>query len=397
MSNILLIDTNFSSVPIYNCLVRLGHSVYVVGSNPKDCLAKCVALYEKIDYSNLNKVQELIKKRDIKYIVPGCNDRSYMICAALNHDGRYPGIDTTQTTATINNKEKFRRFAQKHCLPVPALLSPEEIGTQWPVIVKPVDAYSGRGITIIQESDRDHLSIAAARAIEFSSSKTYIIEDYVQGQLYSHSAFIQRGQVLIDYIVEEHCTANPFVVDTSRVRYDFSQQMLMKLRENVRTMAKELNLQDGLVHTQLIVKGKDYWLIEVTRRCPGDLYSQLIELSTGTNYAENYVRSFIDMPLAILSSNESKLIMRHTISQPIDCILGFIKFHTPLQIERLVPISSAGDKVCASPAGRIAVLFAKADSVNEFNNLFNATLERKIYHVSPDEYARDNYAHYTIS
>jgi hypothetical protein len=40
MAKVLLVDTNFSSLPIYHALVALGHDVHVVGNNPVDCLAK---------------------------------------------------------------------------------------------------------------------------------------------------------------------------------------------------------------------------------------------------------------------------------------------------------------------------------------------------------------------
>lgn len=383
MSKVLLVDTNFSSSPIYNYLVDAGHEVYVVGGNPNDFLAKCVENYVNFDYTNLDKIRQFIHNHRIDFIVPGCNDRSYQVCAALNQERLYSGIDSLETTETINNKEKFRAFATSHRLPVPQVVSTEHVGNHSPLIVKPVDAYSGRGVTIIREYGKLELAEAIAKAKQFSCSKTCIIEDYVEGQLYSHSAFIEQGEIIVDHIVEEHCTANPFVVDTSRVVYDFSECMLNQLRNSIRTMAKELRMVDGLVHTQFIKKGDKHWLIEVTRRCPGDLYSQLIELSTGMSYAENYTRPFINLPFDFkVKRHEPVWIMRHTISDLVEQIFGSIHFHVPIKIEKLVPVSLAGDKVKASPFGRIAILFAKTDSSIELNELFSRTLSRSFYTIN---------------
>jgi biotin carboxylase len=382
MSNVLLVDTNFSSGPIYQYLIQAGHQVYVVGGNPKDSLAKCVDNYANFDYTDLDKTRELIAEKQIDFIVPGCNDRSYFVCAELNEDGRYPGIDTLNATETINNKEQFRSFATKYGLPVPKVLAEIEIGTRWPVIVKPVDTYSGRGVTIIQEIEKEELLAAITRAREFSPTQTCIVEDYVEGQLYSHTAFISQGEVVVDYIVEEHGTANRFVVDTSRVIYDFPEDMCARLRENIYVLARELQLKDGLVHTQFIMKDNDYWIIEITRRCPGDLYSQLIELSTGLNYAENYTRPFVNTPFHFEFEKEQKWIMRHTISQPIQHIFGSIQFHVPIKIEKLVPISLVGDVLKPSPYGRIAILFAKTNNKAELTDLFTRTLNRELYAIS---------------
>jgi carbamoylphosphate synthase large subunit len=382
MHKVLLVDTNVSSSPIYNYLIEDGNEVFVVGGNPNDFLAKSAKNYINTDYSNVDKTRELIEKLNIEYIVPGCNDRSYQVCAELNSHGKFYGIDSVEATETINNKEKFRVFATKIGLPVPLVFPVEAVGQVWPIIVKPVDAFSGRGITILHESERHELQSAINCSEEFSPSKTCLIEEYVEGQLYSHTAFISGSNIVADFIVEEHSTANPFVVDTSRVVYDFPIEMLGRIRDGIALMAEKLNLVDGLVHTQFIKNKEKYWLIEVTRRCPGDLYSQLIELSTGFNYAETYARPFIKQRFSFEKNIlKQSWIMRHTISQPTEGIFGAIQFKLPIHIEKLVPISLAGDMIKASPFGRIALLFVKTNSESEILNLLQKTLGRCLYTV----------------
>ena len=47
--NILLLDTNFSSAPIYEYLIEEGNEVYVIGNNPNDFLAKSAKNYIQSD------------------------------------------------------------------------------------------------------------------------------------------------------------------------------------------------------------------------------------------------------------------------------------------------------------------------------------------------------------
>jgi len=382
MQRVLLVDTNFSSASIYNYLVQSGCEVFVVGGNPKDFLAKSVKNYINLDYSNVDRTREIIEKMNIDYIVPGCNDRSYQVCAELNSKGSYYGIDTLETTEIINNKDKFRTFATQICLPVPRVITNERVGEIWPLIVKPVDAYSGHGMTIVRKTEQHELQSAIDLAKEFSRSKTVIIEEYVEGQLYSHSAFISDCKIVVDFIVEEYGTANPFVVDTSRVLYDFPLEMLNRIRERITLLAKKLNLVDGLVHTQFIKKEESFWLIEVTRRCPGDLYGQLIELSTGYKYAETYARSFLKQKFSFEKNTLKKSwVMRHTISQPTEGVLGSIQFNFPILIEKMIPISLAGDMIKASPFGRIALIFLRSNSEEELLELYQKTLNRSLYTI----------------
>lgn len=382
MAKILLLDTNISSSPIYNHLLCNGNEVFVVGGNPNDFLAKSVKNYVNIDYSKIHQIRELIDSLNIKYIVPGCNDLSYQICSELNSEDKFPGLDTFEVTETINNKEKFRAFAQKIGLPVPKVIPQDNVNNVWPIIIKPVDAYSGRGITIVHESDRKMLSAAIQQAKEFSRSKTCIIEEYIEGQLFSHSAFISNGGILLDFIVEEHGTANPFVVDTSYVVYDFPSKILLKIREAILLLVKELKLVDGLIHTQFILEASSFWIIEITRRCPGDLYSQLIEMSTGFPYSEAYLKPFINQ---VIKLNDNELsqshILRHTISQPKEGLFGSLQFKLPIQIEKIFPLSLAGDIVKCSPFGRIGLLFLRANSESELKYLLQLALARELYSI----------------
>lgn len=380
MQKVLLVDTNFSAAPIYDYLVNSEYEVFVCGSNPFDFLARTARNYINLDYSDIAKIKSLIEELGIDYIVPGCNDCSYQVCAAVNTDGRYPGLDSIAVTEALNNKGKFRVFATQIDLPVPRVISEQRIGDVWPLIIKPVDAYSGRGITVITQSERNNLSATIDRARQYSRSQMHLIEEYVDGQLYSHSAFIDNhGMIIIDFIVEEHGTANPFVVDTSYVVNDFSGQVLQHIREDVQRMAKHLTLVAGLVHTQFIVKDGKYWIVEVTRRCPGDLYAEMIERSTGFSYAAAYSNRFIGLGVAETQKRQHDYILRHTISQSVNGVFKSIQFNTQLKIQKFLPFCLAGELVKASPFGRIGLLFARTEEYEELISLMQMAVERKLY------------------
>lgn len=383
MSRILLLDTNFSSEPIYNYLAQAGHEVYVVGGNPGDFLARTVTNYINLDYTKTDQIRGLIKELKIDHIVPGCNDRSYQICAELNDDGKYKGIDSQFVTETILHKEKFRIFAETVGLPVPGLLEQNSVPATWPVIVKPVDAYSGRGMTVLREQDQEHWPGAITKAREFSHTGTCMVEQYIEGQLYSHSAFIRDQKIYLDFIVEEHSTANPFTVDTSRVVFDFSEELLLKIRNSINLMARELKLVDGLIHTQFISKNEDFWLIEITRRCPGDLYSMLIELTTGIPYAELYAKPFLgEEPIQIIQQIKKSYLIRHTVSQQEERVFRSLEFNFPVMIEKLVPLSISGDKVKSSPFGRIALIFIRTGSEAELMEIYQRAIRRELYSIN---------------
>jgi biotin carboxylase len=383
MAKVLLVDTNFSSAPIYRELSGLGHEVHVVGGNPLDCMAKQYPKYWPINYANVKALQALVDREKFDAVVPGCTDISYESCTLLS--GRqWAGIDQPQASKTLNNKGLFKKWAQSAGLPVAQAQNPVHDQLPWPLIVKPVDAFSGKGITILQSPDAIALAAAIAYAQEFSPSREYLIEEYLVGQLFSHSAFLRGHRVVQDFIVREDRTVNPFVVDTSRVADDFPKTLRAQIRDCVETISRELELVDGLIHTQFVQRDDRFWLIELTRRCPGDLYSQLIELSTGFPYARAYALPYTGeqaMPTAIAQRHQH--IMRHTITVDSETPLGHLHFRQPVWIERWIALSLVGDSLKPSPASRVGIVFCKAQDEKELTHLYDLTLSRQLYEVIP--------------
>jgi carbamoylphosphate synthase large subunit len=362
-SRVLLLDTSFSSKPIYDYLVNTGSEVYVVGANPADFLAKTAENYIHLDYSQIDEVASLIDSMKIEYIVPGCNDKSYEVCSKLNSNEKFPGIDSFETQQLINNKKMFRRIATKYGLKVPICFTKtKDIQNNLPVIVKPVDAFSGRGITIIQSENISALDTAIEYARNRSTSGEVIVEKYISGQLYSHSAFLIEQKIVRDFIVIEHGSANQFAVDTSYVVDDFPDSILNEIRMEIEVLAEKLELVDGLIHTQFILSEDAFWLIEVTRRCPGDLYSQLIEFSTGFPYAENYSKSFIsDSILYVDEIDEKRSIIRHTLNLKEFSFYYSIDISEPVKIHKFIPLISAGEIVGLGNK-RVGILFLEVNS-----------------------------------
>jgi len=382
VAKVLLVDTNFSSAPIYRSLVADGHEVHVVGGNPDDCLAKQAAHYWRLDYSDTEALSALVSAQGFSHLVPGCTDRSYASCVAIG-EGRFAGLDSLFSTSSINHKGKFRHVAAQLGLPIPRVFADAATAVGESVIVKPPDAFSGKGISILVDADRARLDDAMACARAASASGQVMIEEFVEGQLYSHSAFLVRHKIVCDFLVREDGTANRFVVDTSRV-LDVSEfeTFMNPLRNGIEALAAHLGLNDGLLHTQFIACDKRLWLIETTRRCPGDLYSQLIELSTGYAYAHNYTRPFLgDAPIGH-RCGALRPIMRHTISVPAAQAFDHVHFLRPLEIERYVPLHLVGAHLSPSPHSRVALMFCRERSQEALDELYATTLRRGLYAVS---------------
>ena len=134
--------------------------------------------------------------------------------------------------------------------------------------------------------------------------------------------------------------------------------------------------------SEIIWDGNNIYLIDRKRAIAGDLYSRLIELSTGYPFVENYVRPFLGMPYEVAVSEESNIpIMRHTVSVSNGQNFGHISYKKDLFLENWVALSSVGDQLKPSPDSRVGILFAKAKSQTDLISLYEATIRRELYEV----------------
>lgn len=386
--NILLVDTNFSSMPIYESLVAGGNNVYVIGGNRHDYLAVGMKNYINTDYSNKENLVAVIDQYSIDCIIPGCNDASYLVCAGIPHVKNASNIDSASVTQKIFNKEIFKNFAQANNLSVPRkheIAQIHSLPPHHPIIVKPTDSFSGKGITKLDSSDAENLASAVQFAVENSTSRNFLIEDYVEGQLYSHSAFIKAENIARDFWVAEYGFANRYAVDTSYVDRELSDAIKNKIRHEITKLAHILKIKNGLVHTQFIVDhNRDVWLIEITRRCPGDLYSKLIQHSSGFDYAAAYSGYFINphTDISKTSVDNNKIVLRHTITDNHTGIFKSIEFKKHISILEYIQIASIGTAIKPSPAGRIGILFLECHDHHELREVLRLISDKELYKIN---------------
>ena len=140
------------------------------------------------------------------------------------------------------------------------------------------------------------------------------------------------------------------------------------------------------MHAQFILLEDNFFIIEITRRCPGDLYSQLIEMSTGYKYAENYTRPFIGEKLQkSLKLSRNLPVVRNTISQNRCVIFSSVDFLDDCNIMRFIPIAVTGDKIKPSPEGRVGILFMRAESNDDVPDLVEKIATRSLYSIGSIE------------
>lgn len=386
MSKTLLLDNNFSSEPFLRTSYYRDFEQHYCGSQRSYQIGGSEEVYWNIDYSDKAKIIQLIQDQNFHGLIPGCNDLSYLMGSKMSETfSGFSGFDTFENTVLINDKKKFRENLLSLGLPSPARLSLNDFHKYKKLIVKPVDSYSGKGISILSNPNKKELKNAIVHAKVLSPTDAYIIEEFVDGQLYSHSAFLRNGKIKADFIVEEHCIVNEFRVDTSWLCALEDFNFLKELRTAIEELSRELNLVDGLIHTQFISNGKTFWIIETMRRCPGDLFSQLIEMSKNFSYCDAYVQPFLGQKYLndiVFSSDNRKsdgYIVRHTAHIKNGDTFRGISFDFGVKVNRVVPLKSSHSPASEDQDTRVAIIFLSVADYGQLENLINLIKNHNLY------------------
>lgn len=366
----LLLDAGFAALPILAALGQQGYQTAVCGSKPQDPGHQFADLSFNINYADQQQVLELARSLKIDALLPGVTDVSYLTGCHVAQQLGLPGFDHPDTAETIFKKGAFRRWANQHGYPVPQAVShPAEASTlPLPLMIKPVDAYSGLGITLVDS--REAILPAWQQACAASSDGEAVIETWIEGTLHSHSAFIRNGRIVAEYFVDEFCTVYPWQVNSSSLSTALDTPLKNQVSDCLQSVVDDLKLCDGLLHTQFIRSKNDFWLIELTRRCPGDLYSRLIELSTATPYALWFAQPFIGQRSDIQDKRPAhqRLIARHTLSvssrTPFTC---FSYGQLPARIVATVPLKKPGEMLECAPRDRAGIIFAEFGQLTELS------------------------------
>jgi hypothetical protein len=377
MTRVLLLDTSFAARPIHDWLVEAGFEVWTIGNRPDDVLARRDPdRYIKASYADPEVVQAEVDRLGIRHVVPGCTDISIETAQRL----RVPGtrMDAPETYHQLADKTAFRDLCRELDLPAPRQVPADGFPRAGRFIAKPTDSFSGRGISVFDGMD----AAAAGRALALAQSESRrgetVIETYADGQLHSYSCFVE-GQAITDgAFVREYGSVSRFVVDTSYLVDDFPPAGRAILDEAMGRLARRLGLVDGLLHIQFIWDGATPWLIELSRRCPGDLYPWLVELSTGSRHAARYASYFVGRRLPPATSRR-RHILRHTVTASHANYEG-IWFGTPAPVIEMHPLAATGREAPApTRTDRVALLFVEHDSSDALVDDQKAFLSRLRY------------------
>jgi len=312
MDSVLFLGGVYSDFPLLRALQNRSLFVTILNNAPVDSVNSYANQYLNIDYSDKAAVLDIAREQKTSFIISGCNDAAYLTCAYVAEVLNLPGYDSFETALILHHKDRFRAFMKENgfssqnflkCTDSESYKSIDQNQLKFPVVIKPVDRSGGKGISIVDSMSE--IENALDKAFESTMSGDVIIEDFKAGELKSFSAFVIDGEIRFSFFDHEYAKYNPFQVSSSMAPLENKESIKEKLKKAVTDIVNKLSLVDGLIHTQFLLDGDNYHIVEITRRTPGDLYALPVHLLTGIEYSQLTLNAYMGESLE-LEKREAK-------------------------------------------------------------------------------------------
>lgn len=291
---ILVLAGGSDQIALINELKSRGHQTILVDffENPP---AKSYA-DKHIVASTLDtdRVEKIAIEEKVELICTACTDQALLTVAKVSEKLGLPCYISYQTGLNVTNKSYMKKVLMENNIPTAKFIIMDKVemdaikGFEYPLVVKPVDCNSSKGVKRIDSADE--LPRYLEEAINLSRTKTAIVEEFKSGEEISADFYIENGTAKYLSATNSFKIQNRKSFTILGSAYPaIDEQQEEKIIDIATNIAKAFSLDNCPLLIQLIVNGNDINVIEFSARMGGGSKYKLIEVLSGVNIMSKYV------------------------------------------------------------------------------------------------------------
>lgn len=336
-------------------------------------------IFYQIPIFDVETVKNVAVKENVDFLITVCADQVLLVVAQVSEMLGLPCYIDYKTAQLVSDKKYMKRIFWEHHIPTSRYVEMESLDwnevdkLQYPMVVKPVDAYSSRGVRKVW--NKKELETYFAEAAKISRTGGVIVEEFVDGTEISVDIYVEGGKakVLCVSNSEKIADADRFIIFRGRYPVAATQEILDQIQTVAQQIADAFGLIDSPMLIQMINDGKRVSVLEFCARTGGNMKYLLIKRACGFDV----VKAVIDLtvgqkPHVELQQPENKYIVNDFIyCKPgvFDRLEGFEELVEQGILADFHAIRPRGMEVrgISSSSDRIAGITVMADSLDEFN------------------------------
>ena len=383
----LVIAGGIPQIELIKQLKSRGIETVLADGNPAAVARPFADIFYHVDIFDVPAVKNIAEKEKVDFVLTVCADQVLLVAAQVSEELGLPCYIDFETAQAVSDKIKMKTRFKQIGIPTTDYITTDCLDEEavsrlrFPLVVKPVDAYSSRGVR--KAAGMDELRRFYDEAHEISRSGGVIIEEYFEGEEVSVDAFVTGGKAKILAVTnsEKVKDKDRFVIFRGRYPAAVPEKVLNKIEEIAQRIAEGFGLVDSPLLIQLLHDGENVSVLEFCARTGGNMKWLLIKHSCGVDV----ITATIDITLGLVPDLEPKdtghkiVVNDFIYCRPgiFDHLEGFDEMVRQDLINEYRQVRTKGNQMrgVTSSSDRIAGMNITADSIEEFNEKEKRILE----------------------
>ncbi|MBQ9163110.1 MAG: ATP-grasp domain-containing protein [Clostridia bacterium] len=339
---------------------------------------------------DVEAVRRVAIDEKVDFLITVCADQVLEVVAKIAEELGLPWYIDAETAENVSKKSFMKKIFWENGVPTTKYvimdkLDEEKIAhLEYPIIVKPVDAYSSRGVRKV--SNIDELREAFDVAVNISRTGTAIVEEFAEGEEVTVDVYVEDGKahVLCLSNIYKIGEDGKFIINRSRIPADVSAEIAEQISDTAQRIADAFGLKNNPMLIQLITDGKKINVVEFCARTGGGIKFLMIKKISGFDV----VRAVVDLTMGEKPHvGEIKKAENITINEFIYCKAGTLD-HVEGFEELLADGTIAEYSVFKSAGAKFDQINSSGDRVAFFSIVADTEEELKRRHAEANSRVR---------
>lgn len=330
---------------------------------------------------DIEAIESIAKNEKVDLIITVCTDQALNTVAEVSERLKLPCYIDAKTGRDVTNKRYMKSLFQKFGIPSAkhfVCRAGDSISTDiaFPVVVKPVDCNSSKGV--VKVNNFKELQTAVEYAQQCSRTNDAIIEEFIDGIELTVDAIVEDGvsKVLCISEMQKIKSDKNFVICRSMIPPTNMNNILNKnVEKAVSMIASAFGLQNCPMLVQLLCRGNDVFVVEFSARTGGGEKYKSIKQFSGVDIIKETVDITLGEHTPVNPKKSNKYILNEFIyccSGTIDKYTGFEEAKKAGYIEEYEIFKPKGTKMntASSSGDRAAAVTFICDTYDELKNSY---------------------------
>lgn len=242
-----------------------------------------------VNVFDIEAIKNIAQTEKVDFLITVCADQVLLVVAQVSEMLGLPCYIDYETGKDVSDKPRMKRIFKNSGVPTTDYvetdcLDMEAIGhLKYPLVVKPVDAYSSKGVR--KAENEDELRQFYEEAHQISRSGGVIVEEFFLGEEISVDAFVVNGKAKILCVTnsEKVKDKDRFVIFRGRYPAKVSPTVMAKIEDVAQIIADGFGLVNSPLLIQLLSNGEDISVLEFCARTGGNMKYLLIKYASGVD------------------------------------------------------------------------------------------------------------------